>query len=235
MAVREVQLERIPSRVAMLSVNPSGLYWSAAFVKEHDLQDYVAVKFFMDTDDPYMLGFQFLKEPSPNSLSLVASGRVKSKNGVKKVSGFSVKAQELFSNNSVLQAIAKHKDKHARMFEITKSRNEDFFRVSFRPTFEIRVAWSEKTSIDKTLSGIYRYIDGEGMVVYIGKGMIRNRATDDLRTDWGVEWIEFSPLRTDDESFKWESYYLEEHRSKTGALPVMNRVGGRTIVTGESE
>lgn len=227
MAVREVQLERIPSRGAVLTVNPSGLYWSAAFVREHELQDHSAVKFFMDTDDPYMLGFQFLKESAPNSLALVASGRVKSKNGVKKVSGFSVKAQELFTNNSVLQAIAKNKDKAARMFEITKSRNEDFFRVSFRPTFEIRLAWSERSSIDKTLAGIYRYIDSEGMVVYIGKGMIRARATEELRTEWGVEWIEFSPLRTDDEAFKWESYYLEEHRSKTGALPVMNRIGGR--------
>ena len=78
MAIKEVVLERIPSQDSVLYINKSGISFSASFIKKEKLEAAEGVKFFVDDEDPYYLGFIFTSDSStPNTLSLMASGRSK--------------------------------------------------------------------------------------------------------------------------------------------------------------
>ena len=77
MVIKEVVLERIPSQDSVLYINKSGISFSASFIKKEKLEAAEGVKFFIDDEDPYFLGFVFTDDSnSPNTLSLMASGRV---------------------------------------------------------------------------------------------------------------------------------------------------------------
>ena len=115
MAIKEVSLDRIPSQDAVLYISKSGITFSATFIKKHNLQNHLGVKFFVDDEEPYYLGFNFVNDTSePNTLSLLASGR--SKGGS---AGFTIKASELINKNAILKNIQKLPDRTDRTFEIS--------------------------------------------------------------------------------------------------------------------
>lgn len=224
MAIKEVSLDRIPSQDAVLYINKSGITFSAAFIKKHSLQNHKGVKFFLDDEDPYYLGFKFINENSePNTLSLLASGR--SKGGS---AGFTLKASELINRNAILKNIQKLPDKSDRTFEINFNKNTDLFSIILRPNFEISISWADKNRIPDTYIGIYRYINKEGQVLYIGKGKIKSRANSPERNNWGVTKIQYSVIDNDAQCFYWESYYLEKFVAANGAKPPFNVIMGKS-------
>lgn len=223
MAVREVSLDRIPSQDAVLYINKSGITFSANFIKKHDLHGHEGVKFFIDDEDPYYLGFRFtLETTEANTLSLLASGR--SKGGS---AGFTIKASELINKNAILKNIQKLPEKADRTFEIIFNKKDEIFSIILRPNFEISVNWSEKNRIPETFTGIYKYLSKDNQVLYIGKGNIKMRALSPERNDWGVHKIQYSVIDNEDKSFHWEHYYLERFVTLNGAKPPFNVIMGK--------
>jgi hypothetical protein len=223
-AVKEVSLDRIPSQDAVLYINKSGITFSATFIKKHNLQNHAGVKFFVDDEDPYYLGFNFVNDNSePNTLSLLASGR--SKGGS---AGFTIKASELINKNAILKNIQKLPDKIDRTFEINFDKKTNLFSIILRPNFEITVSWTDKNRIPETYTGIYKYIGKDSQVLYIGKGNIKSRANSPERNGWGVAKIQYSVIENDEKCFYWESYYLERFVAANGARPPFNVIMGKS-------
>jgi hypothetical protein len=224
MAIKEVVLERIPSQDSVLYINKSGISFSARFIKKEKLEAAEGVKFFLDDEDPYYLGFVFTPDSSaPNTLSLMASGR--SKGGS---AGVTIKAAELINKSIVLKSIQKMPNKLDRTFEITFDKQQKIYSILLRPNFEVTVNWSDKNRIPDSFSGIYRYLDNNGQTVYIGKGNIKARALSPERTQWGVTRIQYSVIESDDKSYYWENYYLERFVSTNGAKPPFNVIMGKS-------
>jgi hypothetical protein len=224
MAIKEVVLERIPSQDSVLYINKSGISFSASFIKKEKLEAAEGVKFFVDDEDPYYLGFVFTSDSSaPNTLSLMASGR--SKGGS---AGVTIKAAELINKSIVLKSIQKMPNKLDRTFEITFDKQQKLYSILLRPNFEITVNWSDKNRIPESFSGIYRYLDNNDQTVYIGKGNIKARALSPERTQWGVTKIQYSVIESDDKSYYWENYYLERFVSINGAKPPFNVIMGKS-------
>jgi len=224
MAIKEVVLERIPSQDSVLYINKSGISFSASFIKKEQLEAAEGVKFFVDDEDPYYLGFVFTTDSSaPNTLSLMASGR--SKGGS---AGVTIKAAELINKSIVLKSIQKLPNKLDRTFEINFDKQQKIYSILLRPNFEVTVNWSDKNRIPDSFSGIYRYLDNNGQTVYIGKGNIKARALSPERTQWGVTKIQYSVIENDEKSYYWENYYLERFVSINGAKPPFNVIMGRS-------
>lgn len=224
MAIKEVVLERIPSQDSVLYINKSGISFSASFIKKEKLEAAEGVKFFVDDEDPYYLGFVFTTDSSaPNTLSLMASAR--SKGGS---AGVTIKAAELINKSIVLKSIQKLPNKLDRTFEINFDKQQKIYSILLRPNFEVTVNWSDKNRIPDSFSGIYRYLDNNGQTVYIGKGNIKARALSPERTQWGVTKIQYSVIENDEKSYYWENYYLERFVSINGAKPPFNVIMGKS-------
>ena len=224
MAIKEVVLERIPSQDAVLYINKSGISFSASFIKKEKLEAAEGVKFFVDDEDPYFLGFIFTSDSStPNTLSLMASGR--SKGGS---AGVTIKAAELINKSIVLKSIQSLPNKLDRTFEINFNKQEKIYSILLRPNFEVTIKWSEKNRIPDSFSGIYRYLDNNGHIMYIGKGNIKSRASSPDRAQWGVAKIQYSVINSDEKSFYWENYYLERFVIMNGAKPPFNVIMGKS-------
>ena len=225
MAIKEVVLERIPSQDSVLYINKSGISFSASFIKKEKLEAAEGVKFFVDDVDPYFLGFVFTDDSnSPNTLSLMASGRGKKGTSA----GVTIKATELINKNNVLKSIQSLPNKADRTFEISFNKQQKVYSILLRPNFEVTVKWSDKNRIPDSFSGIYRYLDSNGQTVYIGKGNIKSRASSPERTEWGIAKIQYSVIDSDEKSFYWENYYLERFVSTNGAKPPFNVIMGKS-------
>lgn len=224
MAIKEVVLERIPSQDSVLYINKSGLSFSASFIKKEKLESAQGVKFFVDDEDPYYLGFIFTHDSSaPNTLSLMASGR--SKGGS---AGVTIKAAELINKSIVLKSIQNMPNKLDRTFEIAFDKKQKIYSIHLRPNFEITVNWSDKNRIPDSFSGIYRYLDNNGQTLYIGKGNIKARALSSDRAQWGVTKIQYSVIENDEKAYYWENYYLDRFVSINGAKPPFNVIMGKS-------
>jgi hypothetical protein len=224
MAIKEVVLERIPSQDSVLYINKSGISFSASFIKKEKLESAEGVKFFVDDEDPYFLGFIFTNEASaPNTLSLMASGR--SKGGS---AGVTIKAAELINKSIVLKSVQSLPNKLDRTFEISFDKQQKIYSILLRPNFEVTAKWSDKNRIPDSFSGIYRYLDNNGQIVYIGKGNIKSRASSPERSQWGVAKIQYSVIDSEEKSFYWENYYLERFVNINGARPPFNIIMGKS-------
>lgn len=224
MAFRKVSLDRIPSSEEVLSITKSGLGFAAEFIKKNDLTEKLSVSFYLDDEDPYKLGFEFYDSSGENNtLMLMTSGR-----GKYTSNGRTVKAGELIAKNKIIQAIQKEPNKNSRTFPIKKARQSNIYFVMLRPSFELNVPFSKKNLIDDDLIGIYRYKDDNNKTIYIGKGIIKSRASSPDRKDWGIKTIEYSILSSDTECLRWEDHYLTTFQNEYGTLPLFNRILGHS-------
>ena len=224
MAVRPIILERIPNARDVVTISNSGISFSASFIKSKKLQTMVSVGFFIDDNDPYKLLFKFYEEEGlQNTLVLLKSGR-----GGAVSNGRTVKAQEIFSKNRVLSSIQKLKNKSSKTFDIKFDKFINYYFISLRPSFENCVLVENLSSIPSDASGIYRYLDKNEDVIYIGKGLIKARLQSNERKTWDIQKIEYSILNSEDDSYQWESFYLEQYKYEFGVLPPFNRISGHT-------
>lgn len=221
MVIRKVILDRIPSQGDVLTITKSGLYFSAAFMKNHHLENMEAISFFFDDEDPYYLGFELYEKTGvADSLALLSSGRDLNS------AGRTTKASELIGKSRILQSIQKDPLKANRTFEIKKDKKSNLFFVMLKPAFEHKISFERRNTLPDDLMGIYRYKDKAGQLLYIGKGFIKTRANSAERRDWGIHEIEYSSLPTEEDSLKWESHYLQSYQNEFGLLPPFNRIAG---------
>ena len=224
MAIKEINLDRIPAQDSVLYINKTGITFSANFIKKEKLQDAKGVKFFEDDEDPYYLGFKFKNDlEEPNTLSLNASGR--SRGGS---AGFTIKAAELINKNPILKNVQRMTSRQDRTFEIFYEKKTSIYSILLRPNFEIIVKFSDRNTIPDAFKGIYRYRNSEGQIIYIGKGGIKARVNSPERKEWGISKVEYSIILDDEKSYSWENYYLERYVSTFGSKPPFNVIMGKS-------
>ena len=97
-------------------------------------------------------------------------------------------------------------------FEISYDKHHQIFFVELHPNFSNKIKFTDVNSLPKEIKGIYRYLDDEKSIIYIGKGAIRARARQDDRKDWDIKFIECEVIESDEEAYKWESHYINEFR-----------------------
>lgn len=216
MAWQRIKLTRQHSYEG-LSFRKSGLYWNANFIKNNRLEKHTDIEFHRNDEDPYVLGFTFHESETPASLSLQKSARGKNSNGR------TVKAAALRKTNKLIDAECKSE---SDPFPISYDKHNKIFYIVLRPNFVNKIKFSEVNRLPTDLKGIYRYLDETNSIIYIGKGVIRQRAEQDERKEWGVKFIEYAVIESDDDALEWESHYIEEFRQDHGFLPSFNRIRG---------
>ena len=223
MAIRPIILESVPITRDVVMISNSGISFSASFIKNKELLTMLSVEFFMDDEDQYKLLFRFYDEEGlPNALALKKQGRGAVSNGR------TTRAQSLFSKNRVLSSIQKLDNKSSKIFDIKFDKFNKYYFISLRPSFENFVLKTNSSSLPSNAIGIYRYLDKNGDVIYIGEGVIKERLQSTERKDWEIHKIEYSILNSKDESLKWESFYIGEYTNHFGLLPPFNRISGHS-------
>ncbi len=168
------------------------------------------------------LGFAFHSEEKPDSLplSLASSDR---KGGARR--GVFCTARGVAKKYPWVESVTKLPIKDRR-FEPTKE--EDLWVIQLCPAFEQRRA-RESTHITSELRGIYRYVQENGTIVYIGRGEIKERLMAPEREKWDFDVVEYSIIENPDQQVKWEEYWLTRFREDhEGKLPFYNRISGET-------
>ena len=218
MALRKVFSQSSLSDEEVVSIGKSGFYFSSAFVKKNELLETTSCFYYFDDDNFYRIGFEFLETKEPYSISMISEGSSKS-----------FKGNEIFNSRPYLKEIASLDDKRFRRFTPKKStENSKVWVVDFAPSFELKTPYDEVNGLDNDLSGIYRYKDVDGKVIYIGKGNIKSRAKSDGREEWGIKIVEYSIIENEEEQFKWEAYQLDMYLAKHGRKPAFNRIMGHS-------
>jgi excinuclease UvrABC nuclease subunit len=74
---------------------------------------------------------------------------------------------------------------------------------------------------------LYRYLDIDDVVIYIGIGKLRDRFMSDARTaDWGIHTIEYSIVEDESDRKNLEAKATKMYEDKYGCLPKYNRKHG---------
>lgn len=138
-------------------------------------------------------------------------------------------AKALVRHTPWIRAVASLRDRAARKFEIFRHPAvPQFWTIRLAPWFELSVRPEDIGSVE-TATGIYRYLDADGEIIYIGKGKIEERFRSAERREWGIVKIEYSEIGNEGKQYEWESFHLERFRERhNNRLPHFNRVGGRS-------
>tara|TARA_B100000242_G_scaffold290342_1_gene261618 strand:+ start:587 stop:1282 length:696 start_codon:yes stop_codon:yes gene_type:complete len=200
-----------------LTLRDGGLTWGANFIRNNDLIEKKAVSFFISEEDPYKLGFQFLDKQTQGSSKLV--GQLHPSNTATR----QCNCKALINNSKLLSRIKESENREDRIFSIKKE--EDIFYIQMNPCFEYSIQFSEIRTLDKSIKGIYRCLDSNENVVYIGSGRIHDEAlAAQKKCETQFKYIEYSMIADRDAAFDWERYHQLEHKKIYGDLPYYNKV-----------
>ena len=226
MAIVEFELSKGRENGETVVLTSSGFSFSAAFIKNHKLEQKRSVKILRDDENAYWIGFKFFDEQFvENSVALIN----RQGNSGKTTAARSVKAGQLYSASPVLRSLRDADSKTARTFSLRWNVTNRIYYADLRPNFERKIPFEERNTLDSDLRGIYRYRNASNEIIYIGKGVIRDRAMSPERENWQINSIEFSVCSSEEDSYKWESFYLEDYERQNGRIPVMNKIKGRDI------
>jgi hypothetical protein len=199
-----------------ISIRDGRFHYNAAFSKLADLSQFKSVIYATDPEER-RIGFIFSKD--------VASGNAYTLENRGRVSAFRSSAHDLLKRNLWASAIVKESSEAPVSYEAIK--DGKLWIIQLCPAFEYEVTRDQMIDIPSELSGIYRYINNSGAVVYIGKGYIRRRAQEEHRTEWNFEKIQYSVIASEEDQFKWEDFWIESYKDKNnGELPAYNRQSG---------
>ena len=217
MVMREFKRPRVKNDTTpTVSIRGGRFHFNAAFARLADLSLFKSLVYWIDEDER-KIGFEFNREaPQGNSYTLENRGRI---------SQYRSAAQDLIKKNLWIRSVASGKSGSPSSFEASKEGK--LWSIQLCPAFEYVAKKDDLSGVPSNVTGIYRYLNSSGAVVYIGKGNIRRRAQQDEREDWNFEAIEYSIIDSDEEQFKWEDFWIERYKEKSnGELPAYNRQSG---------
>jgi hypothetical protein len=219
MAIKKFTPSHTSQYEEYISILPSNFGFSSKFLDNHNLKQKKYVEFAFDTIDIYKFYFTLSNNKTENSLFLV---------GHNKRAGLTVKGGEFVNSSKILISIRDDKSltPQQRRFQIFKDLVEDMFYFKVIPNFERR---SKPNELSETNKGIYRYINQNNEIIYIGIGGIKSRFESDERKTWinEVKEIEYSVIDDKDEREKYENIYLKLFKNQYGTLPRYNKNSGK--------
>ncbi len=199
--------------------------YNAVFSKVANLNQYNRVRPGIDYEN-FRIYFQFLYQ-DPNVKDI--EGKFKdtlalysdNPNDVTKSTG----AQKLYEHHALLRNISEHENQKYRQFKVKQDpEDRSLWFAQLHPTFEHIV---EPIADLKNLRGIYRY-KNNGLIVYIGKGVIESRISAHQRAKWVYDTIEYSVINDPAKQFEWENFWIKRYKEDNeGKLPFYNQNSGR--------
>jgi hypothetical protein len=195
----------------LITIAHNRFSYNAIFSKIAELDKNPFVCYYLD-EDSRKIGFEFKNIEEIDSFKVI----------VNKEKGNYSQSTELFrvpwiKKISLVKGINRFKP----------IRDGKRYTITLMPIFENVVLRKEYLQIPSSASGIYRYIDN-GVVVYIGKGNIRDRLNETTRNDWKFDTIEYSIIQDSESQLEWESYWINEYKKNNhNHLPNFNLIGGK--------
>lgn len=189
------------------------IYLSTDFVRTAGIVQCTRAAVYLSTDG-YRIGFRFHNDEDTDSFVLAKDGGSNRSSG----SDGRVLQARLVKRSAIVAAAAKAASETRY---VPRKDVHGVWCIDVVPSFETTL----DGSIDRALSGIYRYRRGDD-VVYIGRGVIAERMAAPERKEWQFDVIEYSLLNDDKAEAKWEAHWLNEFQAKHHRLPIYNRIGG---------
>jgi hypothetical protein len=206
-----------------ISVRRDAFALSASLNKEAELMKFKCVTILVDNDD-MRVAFRFHNdEEDLNSYNLGKDGGQHKRGRPRVGNSLSIQARRLINETPWLKHIALEKDAAVRRFVASWDGRLGLWVIACRPNFENRVLKIQDIPVQA--SGIYRYVKNEE-VIYIGRGMIRQRAASPERSDWEFDRIEYSIVDGEKAQMYWEDWWIDWHEKRYGKKPFHNRVRG---------
>jgi hypothetical protein len=203
----------------MVTIRSDSFYFNKHCVSRHELGKYNYVRIRLK---PRMHQIFFIfDDNAPDERYWRKLRKVKSED---RVATMSVKAQTVINHEDCkwIRKIAELEDSRLRRF-VPKSEAANVLIIQLAPAFEKRV--ENPSDIPAQAKGLYRYLRADE-VVYIGRGNVRQRASEAFREHWQWDLIEYSVVEDPAEQKSWEDYFLALHLSQYGKRPLYNRTGG---------
>ena len=193
-------------------ITSSGIFFSSTFMRINDLLKHQCVCFYQFKDNKHKFGIEFFKETNvPGAFALV-------RNGQNSNSAYTT-ARSFINSVDALKLLVKAKTKNRFKLEYDKTDRCFIFKII--PSFESKDSVGE---IPEGIKGIYRYLDSENRVIYIGQGNIKERIRE--RKDWNIATVEYSVINSKDDMTYYEGYHLNEYEKIYGVLPKYNHNSG---------
>ena len=206
-----------------ITVSKNGLYFSAAFIKNNNLDQCKNVLLFTFDENNYKFGMEFSTEDKiEGGFALVRTGRNRHETTNACMTAARSFIQELLPLKKLVRASSTSGKKNR--FPIAYDKIEKCFTFSIIPVFEYNATID---SIPDQVYGIYRYLNEMGEIIYIGKGNIKNRAKSIDRQEWGIKTVEYSILNDPEERSKYEAIHIRDFEDRKGAKPPFNAINGR--------
>lgn len=197
-----------------VSISSNNITFNYVLASLAGLRNVKSVGYFIDTANR-KLGFQFnSKAAAENTYSVFP---------VKNSSTFKSSCGALVKNLPWLTAIVSNNDSKKRRLKV---KQEGKLWIAYCiPSFENKVNVSEIYSVvPSEASGIYRYKDKTGQIIYIGRGNIKNRLAEPERKEWNIETVEYSEIADQKDQITWEKYWLDDFKNNNnGKLPYYNK------------
>lgn len=207
----KIKKKNIVSDEPCITIRRDRFCFNSVFVRLAQIEACSYMNIFCNPDER-CIGFQFKKEKnSPDDYKITGT--------IQK--GLYGACREVLEKDWVKSVIKNNKDS-----QFFVSRDGKIWFIRLMPAFDTRVMRTEYLQISSETTGIYRYLNTQNEIVYIGKGNIRKRLLEAQRDDWEFAAIEYSEVADDKESYEWESFWIDKYKSEKGILPIYNQIMG---------
>jgi hypothetical protein len=201
-----------------LSITAQGFGFSAKFIKDNNLEKNKFVQFGEDTENKFKFYVGFPEKNSESCFELQGHS--------KKNFNRTVKAGFFINSNDILKEIKNGSlTAQQRRFnlEYDKSNSMYFFQVI--PNFESSCSPDNLEDVQC----IYRYLNNDNIVIYIGIGNLKKRFKAPEKSSWisEVKTIEYSLVEDKNDREKFENISLKAYVSKYGQKPIYNKNLGK--------
>ena len=165
-----------------ITISKSGFFFSADFMEKNKLTQNNYCQFFTSSDEEYKFGVSFSKDKLEGSFAIINTLRGKYK---EKSMARSTTATAFFNSTPIFKELVKTGYKQRFGLKFEKNSNCYIFKVI--PCFEIS---KKPDDIPDDITGIYRCLDKDKHILYIGKGNIKSRVKEHDNKGWGISKVE---------------------------------------------
>ena len=177
------------------------------------LSEYVRVIYYVDIEER-KIGFQFTQDADARDSYKLCSNSKKEKFWC---------WSSMDKNYSWIGAVTQFSDIGDRSFKFQN--DPPYWIIQLCPAFENSV--TDISKIGNGIKGIYRYLNREEKIIYIGRGNIRSRHQEEERRNWGIWKIQYSIVEELEQQKYWEGHWIRKYQiDHNGQLPPFNHNQG---------
>ncbi len=212
------------NRGDFISVRAQAFCFNQSFSVAAGIADFKYCTIMLNKD-ALAVAFHFHNEDKPNCFLVIPDGGGSTRaleSGASKVGKSRItQCLKLIQSTDWIKRVAQEKRHILRRFVPQKTQGR-LWVINLPPPFGDPVDRSSQLPGD--ISGVYRYADSTGKVVYIGRGPIRRRLQARERVNWCFSTLAWASVGTD-RQLEWENFYLRRHMEQNnGNLPKYNRI-----------